>query len=153
VNTNGTTDHRRAGYIQGLREIADWLEQHPDVKLPWLGDDELDIYVYGDIPAEMAAIARAMGVAEKGSRSYRSSGEERFTLTRQFGALRVVASCPREEVCERVVTGTEEVTEEVPDPAYVAAAPTVTVTKVVEQVEWVCRPLLAEDREPAGATR
>ncbi len=146
-----TTDKYRAGYIDGLRQIADWLEQHPDVRLPYLGDNELDIYVHGDIPAEMATIARAMGAAEKGARSY-SSGSERFTLSRQFGALRVVASCPRDEVCERVVVATETLTETVPDPQYIAAAPTVTVTKTVEQVEWRCRPLLAGDREPAGAT-
>ncbi len=56
----------------------------------------------------------------------------------------------RAKVCERVVTGTREVTEEVPDPD----APKVTVTRVVEDVEWRCSSILAAgegDDTPAGA--
>jgi heme-binding NEAT domain protein len=51
-------------------------------------------------------------------------------------------SVDREEICERIVTGTREVTVEVPDPEQLAAVPTVSVTKTVEDVEWICRPLL-----------
>jgi hypothetical protein len=39
------------------------------------------------------------------------------------------------------VTGTYEVTEEVPDPD--ADVPMVTVTRTVENVEWDCHPVLA----------
>lgn len=46
----------------------------------------------------------------------------------------------RAAVCERVVTGIETVTETVPDPEYIA--PTVTVTREVETVEWRCGPVL-----------
>ncbi len=73
-------------------------------------------------------------------------------LIRRFGALAVVASVPREEVCERVVTGTREVTESVPDPEAMKEVPIVEVTKTVEDVEWRCRPLLAAEREPAEAS-
>lgn len=56
----------------------------------------------------------------------------------------------REEICERIVTGTREVSEEVPDPEALAAVPKVTVTKTVEDVEWRCHPILAAEL-PAGA--
>lgn len=49
----------------------------------------------------------------------------------------------REKVCTRVVTGVETITENVPDPAYIAAAPTIIQTREVEQVEWRCEPLMA----------
>jgi hypothetical protein len=50
--------------------------------------------------------------------------------------------CDRNEVCEKVVTGTREVTKEVPDPEALAAVPKVTVTETVEDVEWRCHPIL-----------
>lgn len=62
--------------------------------------------------------------------------------------LRIAVYGDRDEVCERVVTGTREVTEEVPDPEALAAVPKVVVTKTVEDVKWICRPLLGDD---AGA--
>jgi hypothetical protein len=47
------------------------------------------------------------------------------------------------------VTGTREVTEQVPDPEALAAVPTTTVTRTEDVTEWVCRPLLADARELA----
>jgi len=47
-----------------------------------------------------------------------------------------------EQVCERVVTGTEVITREVPDPKVRVSM--VTVTETVETVEWICSPLLSE---------
>jgi hypothetical protein len=61
----------------------------------------------------------------------------------KFGAIDIEVYGKRAEVCERVVVGTEEVEEEVPDPEALAAVPKVKVTKTVEQVKWVCRLLLA----------
>ena len=144
-------DPRRAAYIDGLRQIADWLEQHPDVPLPYLGFagstklqaqnvPAVPIYVWDDQRQRMAAIARAMGGAEK------DAAGDRFRLTRHFAGIAVVASAERDQVCERIVVGTREVTEEVPDPEALAAVPKVTVTKTVEDVEWRCGSLLA----PAG---
>lgn len=56
----------------------------------------------------------------------------------------------RDKVCTRVVTGVETVTEEIPDPEYLAAAPTVTQTREVETVEWRCEPLMAGQRDAGG---
>ena len=51
----------------------------------------------------------------------------------------------REAICERIVVGNHEVTEELPDAEALAAVPKVTVTRTVEDVEWRCVPLLAEE--------
>lgn len=76
-------------------------------------------------------------------KEYQDSGEGYFRATVPLSALQLGLVELRAEVCERVVVGTETVTEEVPDPDYIAAAPTITQTREVEQVEWRCAPVLA----------
>lgn len=149
-------DPARAAYTQGLREIADWLDAHPEVKLPHIGAHipgcelpSLPIWIRApykwdddqrDARARLAEIARAMGRANKGP----GLVDGTFIVWRQFAGLAVFAQTERDEVCEKVVTGTREETVEVPDPEALAAVPKVTVTRTVEDVEWVCSPLLAE---------
>lgn len=89
-------------------------------------------------PGEMAAIARA--ALAHGAKVDKDASGDIYTLTVSWGALAAQAIAYREAVCERVVTGTETVTRTVPDPT----APLVKVTETVEHVEWVCRPLLAD---------
>jgi len=140
------TDNRQA-FIDGLHQIADFLAEHPEVPLPYLGGDIragiprhcLPIYlVSGPQREDLAVIAKAMGSASK----VVDPDGDRFYVTRRFGAITLAASASRDEVCERVVVGTKEVTREVPDPAALAAVPKVSVTEVIEQVEWRCSPLL-----------
>jgi len=57
-------------------------------------------------------------------------------------SVKVRLTDERAQVCTRVVTGVETVTEDIPDPEYVAAAPMVTQTREVETVEWTCEPLM-----------
>jgi hypothetical protein len=141
------TDNTRQAYIDGLHQIADFLAEHPEVKLPHLNgfvDGEygpvLNIYLTtpGQQREPLAEIARAMGNVKKVA----DDRLGRFEVWRQFAGIKLVASADRAEVCERVVTGTREVTREVPDPEALAAVPVVSVTEVVEDVEWVCTPLL-----------
>jgi DhnA family fructose-bisphosphate aldolase class Ia len=68
--------------------------------------------------------------------------ERHFRAYAKFGPIELAVHTERKTVCERVVTGTETVTKQVPDPA----APLVEVTEEVEKVEWVCRPLLAAEQ-------
>lgn len=136
----------RAEYIRGLREIADWLEAHPEVPLPWhktaqTGQLEysLEIYLNGDgQKAQLATIGRAMGKAEKVA----IDSLNRFNLVRRFGGIAVVAVADREEVCTKVVTGVETVTKKVKDPTLLAAVPEVEVTEEVETYEWRCGSIL-----------
>lgn len=149
-------DPDRVAYTQGLREIADWLDAHPEVRLPYIGRSipgcelpALPIYLrtpsaWEDVPsvrAQMATVARAMGSAAK------SPGlvDGTFIVWRSFAGLAVFAQAERDEVCERIVVGTKEVTEEIPDPEVLKSVPKVTVTKTVEEVEWRCGSLLSPE--------
>lgn len=142
------TDNTRQDFIDGLHQIADFLAEHPEVPLPYMGPSpgakvwgsSMPIYLVSDKGQRetLAEIARAMGSVEK----HVDDGLGRFYVVRHFAGIALVASAERSEVCERVVTGTREVTTEVPDPEALAAVPKVSVTTVVEDVEWVCSPLL-----------
>jgi hypothetical protein len=141
-----TTD--RSQYIAGLRELADLLEQHDELRLPYhgsSGNTPVAFHFFGgdDPKSEFVAAARLVpGKLDK------SAWAQYFDLETTLGGpdgLRLVLSARRNDVCERVVTGVETVTRHVPDPD--AEVPLVEVTEQVEQVEWVCRPLL-----PGGAS-
>src|SRR6266498_647782 len=141
------TDSPRAEFLASLRLLIDWLQAHPDVPQPYhLLGDKLYIYVYGEDPrAVLARIARATGNAHK------DVDDARFEPRRPSGAITLVASARRDEVCERVVVGTREVTRRAPDPHALAALPMVTVTEIVEDVQWVCPPSLLNPDAPSSA--
>jgi hypothetical protein len=155
-------ESERAAYTRGLREIAEWLDDHPEVELPYLGDyaegsalPALPIFLRppykwepdkADVRTQMATVARAMGRAEKRIKEW-VDGSSSFQVWREFGGLVVYAQAGRDEVCERIVVGTEEVTKQVPDPEALAAVPLVEKTETVEKVEWRCGPLLGDATE------
>lgn len=140
------TDHKqgeRAEYIAGLRALAELLEQHPDLVLPYDGNgNSINVIPYGpdEQRQQLAAWARVMPGAKSKTASHDGKA---FYLNGQIRGLKVTVICDRGEVCERVVLGTREVTEDVPDPEAVAALPITTVTRVEEIVEWRCTPVLA----------
>lgn len=136
-----TTTDQRTSYIAGLRILADLLEQQPDLKLPYDGITS-PIAVFTHDREDLVAWAKALpGQADKKYDDDRNFG---FELHGAVGGLDFVVYGKREQVCERVVTGTETVTKTVPDPEALAKVPSVEVTETVEKVEWVCRPLLAD---------
>lgn len=133
----------------GFRALADFIETHASdpnlhqglshltrskqmICLPVSGQADV-------IPAFAVAGARA---GLKVVKDY--SGDQYAGVDLHFGPVYLSVYAPRGEVCERVVVGTREVTEEVPDPDALAAVPRVTVTKTVEDVQWVCKPLLGD---------
>lgn len=130
----------RAGYIAGLRRIADALEADDTLPLPYDGtSSEFPVFTY--TRDELVAWARVMdGKRDKEITDDAAFG---FELHGAVAAFRVLVYAPRNVVCTRRVVGTREVTEEVPDPDALAAVPTVTVTKTVEDVVWDCAPLLS----------
>lgn len=124
-------------YVAGLRDLADWLEAHPEVELA-----SIRAQAY---PADTVAMARVYALAMKPCR--KDYSKSLFELKRDFGAVEMHASFWRSTVCEKVVT-TREVTNLVPDPSV--EVPLVEVTETVEDVEWVCLPVLAELEEVAS---
>jgi len=140
----------RAEYVRGLRALADVLEQHPEVPLPYQGSSPFygrlsfsDFLTSEDPRADMAAARRALGVSmEKVDRG------EYFDLHGNLHGLYFTLVAFRKDVCERVVTGTREVVVEEPDPVALAALPRVKRVEVVEDVEWQCHPILASEQAP-----
>ncbi|MBP2704474.1 hypothetical protein JOL79_11675 [Microbispora sp. RL4-1S] len=136
----------RHEYIRGLRALADALENHPELPLPYQGSHpnygRLSFhFLSSENPrAEMAAARRALGVPlEKDARD----GDTYLDLKGNLHGLYFLLTAFRKDVCERVVTGTREVEIEEPDPAAVASLPKVKTTVTIEDVEWVCHPILA----------
>jgi hypothetical protein len=133
-----TTDTNRAGYIAGLRMLADILEADDTLPLPVHGRGLPVSWSFWDdetAKTEMARVARAL--PGKKTKDY---GDTYFRLGGQLSGLNVQLTAMRAAVCERVVTGVREVTVTEPDPD----APTVTRVETVEDVEWRCSPLLAD---------
>lgn len=115
---------QRAALIDGLRQLATFLESRPDVPLPVVS--QLNAFVDKET---LAQIARS-GKWEK------HYIHDWFALRRQFGpAVALDINVPRNEVCRKVVTGTVTV------PA-VPAQP----ERVVETIEWVCEESLLESK-------
>lgn len=122
---------RRRMFIQGLRDMADFFENHPDLKFPHYSG--LNVFV--NTREEIAEIARQ----STWSKVYAGHW---FCLRKQFGSdLTLEINISREEVCRKVVTGTR----------VVPAMPAMPATEetVEEVTEWVCdeTSLLADYKE------
>ena len=115
----------RACVIQGLRDLADFLDAHPNVPVP---GSEQTLNVFVDDRATLAAIARE-GRWEK---HYYTNW---FTLVAAFGPITLHINLDREQVCRKVVTGSRVVPARAAEPEHVE-----------EVTEWICEdlPLLHE---------
>lgn len=140
--TQSTEQTRRAEYIAGLRAVADLLDSAPDLPLPTTPKIEWAVHYYAVSDeaqrAVLATIARLIpGRLDKNDPAEGQYAANYFTLSGNVGGMPVEVWAERPSVCERVVTGTREVTKVVP-----TATEEVTVTEDV--VEWICTPLLAD---------
>lgn len=143
--TNPTEQDTRAAYTAGLRRLAEIIDTHPELPLPYEGSSSdygrmtFHFLSAEDPRAELAAARRALGVPlEK-----KASDDKYFDLRGSLAGLYFTMTAFRKDVCERVVLATREVEVEEPDPLAVAALPKVKRTVKVEDVEWRCTPLLA----------
>lgn len=112
----------RAEFIQGLRDLAAFLETHPTVSAPRY----TTLNVFLDKREDVVTHARAASWEKVYNENW-------FYLRRNFpGEIAYEINTSRETVCRKLVTGTR----------VVPAQPETTV----EEVEWVCeeRSLLAE---------
>ena len=124
--------NEHAEYAAGLRQLADWIESHPEIDLP-----ENEIKNYGLYNKEKAAtVARAMG-----GRVKKIWDDTLFTLSREFGPIVLSYLGTRSNICQQVKVGTRVVPEQYvpPRPAQEAQ----TIPEHEEPVyEWRCAPLL-----------
>jgi hypothetical protein len=127
-------NNTRSALIQGLRDLADALEQHPGIPEP--APVGVNIFLNDNATLQMAAIRRAIGGTWE-----KQATDQFFWIRKRFGPVSLEVNAYRDQVCTRVVVGTETV--EVPDPA----APKVTVER--EIVRWDCSPLLDDEQASA----
>lgn len=141
-DTNSTTIIERTveqeaeirAWCDGLRELADTVERGA----PHAPAGTFRTFLsmgYENPAAVLTATARRMG-----GKWQKAEAQGDFELHQQFGPHRITLFTRRENVCERVVTGTRTVTETIPDPSV--EVPTIEVTREVEDVEWICPPSL-----------
>ena len=139
----------RKQYIDGLRTLANILEQNPEIGLPTDGH-LTPMLMWPDnlfTPQEKESFTNLVRTVRAYTRApmTKDVNDANMKLETYLGGpegLRVQLVARRELVCERVVVGTETVTKTVPDPEMVAQVPQVEVTEQVEQVEWRCGPVL-----------
>lgn len=136
----------RAAYIAGLRQLADLLTAVPELPLPDVSPvtGEMTWQVgrrVAEPGPEIARIARLLPCRlDKNDPDSGEHGATYYQLSGTLFGLGVRVWGFREQVCEKVITGSKPVTRLVPDPA----APMVEVTEDVQTFEWRCGPLLAQ---------
>ena len=144
MNTTGTTTtDSRAGYIEGLRQLATLLENHDDLPLPYTGNysslNWIEVTREGSEIRDSAALfARLIpGTITKNVRG------DVMDLEGHIAGLKVCFIASRDAVCTRVVTGYHEVVVPATPAQDAVPAQPERVTKV-EDIEWVCGSLLSE---------
>ena len=105
----------RTQRINDVREMLNYLEATPDLELPWMR--QFDSYPN---PEKIGEVARLMAPFTK------ETTGELFILRRNFGSVNLEANFFHDKVCEKVVTGTEEIPERI------------TPAHTVDIVEWKC---------------
>ena len=126
-------------YADSLRQIADFFEQHTEVKLPY--DAENFNYFDAVTKNQIAQLARALGEVKK---EFDVGWEGSFAIVHQFGHIQFRAMANKASVCVRVVTGTRLVEEKV-----IPSVPECIIPAHQEEiVEWKCsEPILSEPKE------
>lgn len=135
---------------QNLRVVADLIEAHPDLPHPYITayvvDDQveakwylhIDADIRGDLAAQKAAAVRL--VTTLGGKWDKGERDDVYALDQVRGGVKLHIEVNRAAVCERVVTGTREVTV----PAKPASRAEPERVETVEDVKWICSSLLAE---------
>lgn len=136
------TDPRTA-YTTGLRQLADILDDNPDLPLPYTGtDSSLNWIEVTRENNEIRDAARLFARLVPGT-IVKKPRDDAFDLIGHIAGVKVCFIASRDAVCTRVVTGTHEVTIAA-TPAMPATEAQPAVTQNVETVEWICSSLLAD---------
>jgi hypothetical protein len=145
--TNTTSPTAAERQIAALTAVIAVLRDHPDVAeyidIP-LRNLGTHVFAAPDVDPRALFAEFIRGMKAKGAKITKDFSETYANVYADFGAVRIGVQAYRNEVCDLVVTGTREVTEEILDPVALAAVPTTTVTRTEDVKEWVCTPLLAD---------
>lgn len=116
--------NERADYVTGLRQLATFIETHPDLPLPGL---PLTAIVCVETKEELATVARTAGV-----RWHKDGAGDYFALRGRFeGQHEYAVFIPRGEVCTAVVVGTKTI----------PAQP----ERTIDDVRWECLPIFEHE--------
>jgi hypothetical protein len=135
-----TDEEVREQYIQGLRDLADWLDAHEEFEINEYMDGCIAIN-YVQTKEELAERARQFGPGKKFDDTY-SIG-----LERSFGPHGVSLNIGKEQSCERIQVGVKEVTKtyrrgQEPEDAVLVDSAYVAVKEEEPQYDWKCPPSL-----------
>lgn len=117
-----TSEQLRRAYVQGLRELASFVEAHPEIPLPYAGAHNAFVQDKSDL----AIVAKACG-----GKWAKNATTDYFYISKAFsGGHSYEVNVSRENVCRKVVTGTR----------IIPAQP----EREEDEIQWVCdEPLLA----------
>lgn len=136
---------QRRQVVDGLRQLADLAEAHPVFADTLSSLTRYGVTSFGRDRELMRQVTKLC--LRGGCQVEKEVTDTLYNLVITTPAgVKVKLLANREDVCERVVVGTHEVTEDVPDPTLLAAVPLVTQTRVEEIVEYRCSPLLGDAR-------
>lgn len=149
ITDDTSTDTRRAESTAGLRSLADWFDQHPEIDLPYqaTGSPVPASFSVGIFASDAASERGEDDTAERFAHAVKALGGERqksatdtaMRVTRTFGpGLELDVWASRSRVCEAIVVGTKAVTRE----EIVTPAVTRLVVEDQDVIEWRCAPLL-----------
>ncbi len=139
----------REAYCLGLEKLAAVLRANPDLSLPVDGGSKYSamtwhLFDLGEVTDPAGQKAKAAQIVRTlGGDFDKSVTADLFRFHGRVEGLHVQVIVNQAAVCERVVTGTTDITREVLDPEALAAVPKTTVTETVETVEWRCGSLLS----------
>jgi hypothetical protein len=122
-------------FVQFLRELADWYEEHPTVPAPYaLEGETVSVYLFGHPnPKE---VLRAIGSFDKKF----TSGGEHFTASKLVAGKTLEFTFYRDSVCIPKVVGTRYVEEQLIPEQYVPSR--VIPAHEEDIVEYDCQPVL-----------
>ena len=137
VESKPQTERER--WIAGLRDMAKFFEDHPELPVPV---STIQLCLFPKVE-EMRKYVHIFGKARK-----ETLGDAYFFLNKvfyedQYQKTYVQATWTRDNVCERVKTGTKKVMQTV----QVKPAETIQVETEVETFEWKCPKVAAPPAE------
>lgn len=115
-------------YAQSLRDLADWIEAHPEIELK---DESMTIYAK-DTKEEAARVLTALAPCNK------DYSDTLFTIKRSFGHISLRFVFLRSAVCTRRVVGKRVVPEQI-----IKGTPNEVIREHEQDIiEWDCDPIL-----------